>query len=527
MRVDTAFVSARGAAPANASALIGAAVAVAIVAAYGDTARTMARLWLDSETYSHGLLVVPIALWLIWRRRAELARLPVRPFWPALLGVAGAGFIWLLGRLADANVVQHFALVLMVVAAVAAVLGTRIARAMAFPLVFLLFAVPFGEAFVPRLIDWTADFTVAALKLTGVPVYREGNSFVIPTGRWSVVEACSGLRYLIASLMTGTLYAYLMYASVRRRVAFIAASLLVPLVANWLRAYLIVMLGHLSGNELAVGVDHLIYGWIFFGLVIGLMFWIGAFFRDGAGDAPDADDARVPAAHARTDHAAVGGAGLAAVAVAVLWVPLAAALAGTGAWHHPTLTAIEGKAGWIPVASNEAHWQPRFTGHRATLRQRFERDGHRVALYVAYYAGQTGGHEMVNSANVLVPAADPVWRETTRGRALLSGGSAPIEARTATITGPNGGFDVVWWYWIDGRTTASDGMAKALQAWSRLRLRPDASAAVFVFTEAGDRADGREVLRRFISDMGDSIERSLLVADPRREPSRAGLGGPQ
>ena len=139
------------------------------------------------------------------------------------------------------------------------------ARVLAFPLAFLFFAVPFGEIFVPTLIDWTADFTVAALRFSGVPVYREGNHFVIPTGRWSVVEACSGVRYLIASLMVGTLYAAIAYRSARRRACFIVAAILVPIVANWLRAYMIVMLGHLSNNRLATGVDHIIYGWMFFG----------------------------------------------------------------------------------------------------------------------------------------------------------------------------------------------------------------------------------------------------------------------
>ena len=122
----------------------------------------------------------------------------------------------------------------------------------------------------------TADFTVAALRASGIPVYREGLQFVIPSGSWSVVEACSGIRYLMASFMVGSLFAYLNYRSWRRRLAFVAVSLVVPIVANWLRAYMIVMLGHLSGNTLAVGVDHLIYGWVFFGIVIMAMFMVGA-----------------------------------------------------------------------------------------------------------------------------------------------------------------------------------------------------------------------------------------------------------
>jgi exosortase/archaeosortase family protein len=159
--------------------------------------------------------------------------------------------------------------VCLVVLAVPAVFGWAVARELTFPLLFLFFAVPVGEFMVPPMMEWTADFTVKALQLTGIPVYREGLQFVIPSGNWSVVEACSGVRYLIASFMVGTLFAYLNYRSSKRRVIFMLVSLAVPIVANWLRAYLIVMVGHLSDNKLAAGVDHLVYGWVFFGVVIG------------------------------------------------------------------------------------------------------------------------------------------------------------------------------------------------------------------------------------------------------------------
>jgi exosortase/archaeosortase family protein len=113
------------------------------------------------------------------------------------------------------------------------------------------------------------------LRASGIPVFREGNKIVIPSGAWLVVEACSGVRYLLASLMVGTLFAYLNYQSARRRWTFVALSILIPIVANWIRAYLIVMLGHLSGNKIAVGVDHLIYGWLFFGVIIASMYGWG------------------------------------------------------------------------------------------------------------------------------------------------------------------------------------------------------------------------------------------------------------
>ena len=102
------------------------------------------------------------------------------------------GFVWLLGELATVGVVSQFAFTTMLVLAVPAVLGFVVARRITFPLAFLYFAVPFGEFALPHLMEWTANFTILGLRLSGIPVYREGLNFVIPSGNWSVVEACSG-----------------------------------------------------------------------------------------------------------------------------------------------------------------------------------------------------------------------------------------------------------------------------------------------------------------------------------------------
>ena len=201
------------------------------------------------------------------------------------------GTSWWVGQVVAANVVAQFSFVGMLIAAVFLTLGWPVARLILFPLLFLLFAVPFGEFLLPTLIEKTADFTVFAVRLSGVPLYREGNNFQIPSGAWSVVEACSGVRYLIASVTVGALFAYLNYSSWQRRLVFMAVSVVVPIVANWVRAYMIVMLGHLSDNRIATGVDHLIYGWVFFGIVISIMFAIGARWTE-----PEQPHARTPQA---------------------------------------------------------------------------------------------------------------------------------------------------------------------------------------------------------------------------------------
>ena len=88
--------------------------------------------------------------------------------------IAAAGFVWLLGNVGAVNAVSQIAFVSILVLAVPAILGIRLTRGMLFPLGFLFFSVPIGEFLIPTLMAHTADFTIAALRASGLPVYREG-----------------------------------------------------------------------------------------------------------------------------------------------------------------------------------------------------------------------------------------------------------------------------------------------------------------------------------------------------------------
>ena len=93
--------------------------------------------------------------------------------------------------LAAVQVVQQYTIRLMLALTVLAVLGVRVMKVLAFRLFFLLFAVPFGEFIEPVLMEHMADFTLAALRLTGIPVHREGQFYSIPSGNWSVVKGAA------------------------------------------------------------------------------------------------------------------------------------------------------------------------------------------------------------------------------------------------------------------------------------------------------------------------------------------------
>jgi exosortase len=130
-------------------------------------------------------------------------------------------------------------------------LGPDVVRALRFPLAFLVFLVPFGRSLIAPLQDYTAWFAVHALTLSRVPVILEHRTLSLPSGAWTVAEACSGIRYLISSVVLGLLYASVVYRSPKRRAIFVAASIAVPIAANGARAYGSILLAHLTDNRFA------------------------------------------------------------------------------------------------------------------------------------------------------------------------------------------------------------------------------------------------------------------------------------
>ena len=493
-----------------------ALASLAVLALFWRTAESIVAIWIRSETFAHGFIVIPICFWLVWRKRDALAQLDAKPWWPGLIGVFLAGALWLVSSSAGALGIKQFALAFMIQASIVTVVGTSVARALVFPLVFLLFAVPAGEIFVPTLIDWTANFTVAALRASGVPVYREANYFVIPTGTWSVVDACSGVRYLIASVMVGTIYAAVAYRSLWRRVIFIAASIVVPIVANWLRAYLIVMLAHLTNNALAVGVDHIIYGWVFFGFVMVLLFWVGSLWQEEGAPVAESADAPPQSRNSNgllTPSRNLFAAAISAIAIAALWPPIETAIARPATTGTIALGAVPGANGWQHSPSVITAWKPHNPGFVTESNETFVKDGRVVGLYLAFFRNQEKGRELVTSGNVLVTSEDKVWRQSASSTGPLDWSGERLAAHRASIVGPGPGLDVYRLYWINGEITANDYVAKALLAWSKLRGRGDDSALIIVYAPQSALGDDTgATIRDFTSAMARPIEHALEAA---------------
>lgn len=490
------------------------ATVLAILSIYHDVVRFTVQTWLNNETYTHGFLIFPISLWLIWRQRAILSEVSPMPDYRGIIAVILSGIIWELGHQAGAMVVQQYSLIGMIIASVWTILGNNVFRRITFPLFFLFLAVPFGEALIPAMMNFTANFTVAALQLTGIPVYREGTFFSLPNGNWSVVEACSGLRYFVSSLTLGVLYAYLTYRSLSRKLFFVLASAIAPIFANGLRAYMIVMIGHFSGMRLATGVDHLIYGWIFFGIVMLFLFWIGSMFReDESNQSPAAPESITPMPRQATSGSFLFA--LTAVVVLALSPPLYAAHLDKTLNRPVELSLVPPPSGgqWQPDPRPLSDLVPHYLGSRAQFTRNYTQDRKAVSLYIAYYRGQTQGFELISSGNKLVTTTDKVWKNVGEVQKTVLIGNERLPLIESNLRSPGLRLLVWQWYWVDGQWVINPYLAKALEAKSRLFNGRDDAAVVILATPFQDDAGAAEKsMRDFLQQMLPEIKLTLIHA---------------
>lgn len=256
------------------------ALLIAWLVIYWPALVSMVGVWSSSDTFTHCFIIVPIVIFLLYERRYEITQTPFKPALWVIVPLLMVQIGYLGGQLLGVNLIGHAAAYASVVLIVWMVLGTEFILRFKFPFIFLAFTVPFGEQLVPYLQDITAYMSVEFLKLTGIPIYREGLYLYIPNGTFLVAEACSGISFLIAAVALGTMYGYLNFNTRWKFFAFIVVSFIVPIVANGMRAYGIVAIGYYSDMEMATGADHLIYGWFFFAFVLILLFLLGEIFKE-------------------------------------------------------------------------------------------------------------------------------------------------------------------------------------------------------------------------------------------------------
>ena len=276
MTTETAAASPLGgsASPRQNTRVAYAAIALTLVV-YAPILGHMARHWYLVADYSHGFLIVPLALFFAWERVPQLRRAPIAPSWWGLIPLGLASLTLAVGRLGVELMNMRISFVLMLVGIVILVLGWRVFKILAFPLGFLLLMVPLPQSLVnvvafPLQLT-AADWAVDVLYWLKVPALREGNIIHLPETSLFVAEACSGLRSLMALITLGVVFAYFFRKSWGERIVIVLSAVPIAIAVNAARVAITGLLTYHFGDSVAGGAIHEFQGLTTFGAAFLLL----------------------------------------------------------------------------------------------------------------------------------------------------------------------------------------------------------------------------------------------------------------
>jgi EpsI family protein len=490
-------------------------VAIALMAYWPSTAALWGFWTNDNRSGTHGLLVAPLAVWLLYRARYRLAAVEVRPSRIACGLLLLCSIAWLVFWRAGIQELHLLLLPFLMGLAIFASLGFRAARIVALPLGYLYFAVPAWGIFGRPLQDLTIDAVGALAPLIGVPAHIQGDLVLLPgVGVIEIASSCSGVNFLTIGLAVAALLGELERASLRRRALLAVVMGTLALVSNWLRVLIIVEAGYATHmRHVLVSRSHYMFGWVLFTTVMVAFVWLLA--------RPDTSAARATNFPLGGPLAARTSAYVTTV-IALVAMPLLVYMIVTRLDASATSIAFAaplGRAGWEgPVSGASDPWKPAFAGAHSQWYSEYQgAAGHRVEMVAIGYPMQAQGRELVSEENSLFGATSlaAVAKHT-----VVLDGQPYIETVAAD---DSGGRFLVWSiYDIGGRRFVTPLMS---QLWYGVRsLEGPPYSILFAFRTAceGSCDAARDVLRSFAQTMGGPFFQSVSRTPPTHFPSSSG-----
>ena len=398
----------------------------------------------------------------------------------------------MLGEAGSIALFRHAALILMIQATVLTILGPTVARGILFPLFYLSFLLPFGDEFVPLLQTITAKLCMIMLAIVQLPAHIDGVFITTPTGYFEVAEACSGVKFLVAMVAYSTLVANVCFKSWKRRISFMTMAAIVSVLANGFRAFSTIYISHLTSIEFASSFDHIIYGWVFFGIVMFLVMAVGWRFFDRKIDEPWIPDVKVDA---RKSGAVWFKAG-AIVALGMAIIVSQSSLSAMGRVPMAKVVDLPVVPGWTRVDPLHAFaWQPRFDGADHRIWGQYQNaKGERIDIVIALYAWQDDGRKIVGfGQGAFDPESNWSWTTST---------APPPGGKADRIFAPNAAREVASFYVVGGTETGSTSRVKLATLQTRLLGQDQAAVAVLVSGEETKTYQPRPAIDAFLKALG-------------------------
>lgn len=243
-------------------------------AAFFPVLRGLANTWAHSDDYSHGFVIIPLAIYILWMKRDNLRTQPIRGAWSGLIIATVALLAYVVARKGEMQTLSSVSMIFFLWGGVIFLFGYTIFRICFFPLLVLFFMIPVPAQIIAGLtIPLQLIVTKASVSLAsiiGIPIFREGNVIQLPQGTFQVVQACSGLRSIMTMMTLGAVLAYLTLRSNLLRCILFLLAVPIAIAVNIFRVFVLVAVYYYLAYDLSEGTVHTIFGLVVFGIAFGL-----------------------------------------------------------------------------------------------------------------------------------------------------------------------------------------------------------------------------------------------------------------
>jgi exosortase A len=437
-----------------------------LIVGFGPTLSSLYRTWVDFDaTYGHGLLILAISIYLIYESIPRLKSIRIVPFIPAVFPLLLLSLCWYIGYMIPITTIEQLVLPLIILSSITVISGVRMAVALLFPVLFLYFAIPVWDSLTDTLVNLTVVVVKKLLFLSNVSAFIEGNIVQLVVGKIIVADSCSGIRYLIIGTALSFLNAALNFHKLNARIAIIIGGIALSLIANWVRVYSLIMIGHHTRMQSSLMTNHEYFGWLVFILVMAPLFIANRFIPDSnKKEAPSSSEADI----------SIDRKTMKPIAIASLFAFLALFTGPVLVQFTPLPENTEFDLAFTHELDWESHnptrhnWTPTLPDPYKHISQRLTSGGQSLNLHVYAYRKQSDNAK-------LFPYFVSIYDKRTWH--MIDSKTASVKSKQATITlnktrlkrnGATTNHSMWYWFNVGGINTASYKIAKLSQIVSRL-----------------------------------------------------------
>jgi EpsI family protein len=450
----------------------------------------------EGSDQSHAPLLLAVVLYLVYRAwSTDRQNIEIHTSFPFVFLLSLVSLLWLVAGLVFVEAGQQVSVILMLALVVLALLGVKPGRRYMVPILLLSIVLPIWNILVPYLQTSSAVFSAILLQMTGITITRDGYLLVIPGGTFEVADECSGLRFLVVSVILALVHTQLTRVHMKTLLVYLVMAVFMALISNVFRIYVVVMIGYLNGMEHELVNDHNSIGWAIFALLIFPYLLFGErYLRKRSIQFESHTETTQLKTHARTKS-------ISGVVYVVLAFSLGPALllylnAADTQQVSDKIRIDTDMGAWKLHSSELEAWRPFWTKGDRELQGSFRNGRDIVDLYATQFLSQENGVEAVNISHRVYDIDK--WSRISRSAKVVSlADGRKISVEETVLKSPANKRRLVWqWYGANGSFVQGKVEAKLSNLVGILSGNPDIS----VYILSKEVVKGEEHATKVLSD---------------------------